>query len=121
MSKLSVTTIKSLTTLVPPVITDKDDVEIGQFCKAWVNFNGSGTIAIRDSFNVSSLTDNGTGDYDINFTTAFVDVNYAVSSLVDQPHSQILGQTVGSANIRTLNTSHAVIDTTVACVSVFSN
>ena len=46
--------------------------------KAWVNFNGTGTVAIRSSFNVSSITDNGTGDYTVNFTTALVDANYAV-------------------------------------------
>ena len=46
--------------------------------KAWVNFNGTGTVAIRDSFNVSSITDNGTGDYTVNFTTAFANANYAV-------------------------------------------
>jgi hypothetical protein len=45
--------------------------------KAWVNFNGTGTVAIRGSFNVSSITDNGTADYTINFTTAISDVNYA--------------------------------------------
>lgn len=45
--------------------------------KAWVNFNGTGTVAIRDSFNVSSITDNGTGDYTINFTTAMPNVNYS--------------------------------------------
>ena len=46
-------------------------------CKAWVNFNGTGTVAIRDSFNVSSITDNGTGDYTVNFTTAMPNANYA--------------------------------------------
>jgi len=45
--------------------------------KAWVSFNGTGTVAIRDSFNVSSITDNGTGDYTVNFTTAMPDNNYA--------------------------------------------
>ena len=52
--------------------------------KAWVNFNGTGTVAIRSSFNVASITDNGTGDYTVNFTTAMADTNYAtvgVSSL----------------------------------------
>jgi hypothetical protein len=47
-------------------------------CRAWVNFNGSGTVAIRAGGNVSSITDNGTGDYTINFTTALADANYAV-------------------------------------------
>jgi hypothetical protein len=49
--------------------------------RAWVNFNGTGTVAIRASGNVSSITDNGTGDYTVNFTTAMPDANYAVSAL----------------------------------------
>ena len=44
--------------------------------KAWINFNGTGTVAIRDSFNVSSLADNGTGDYQISYTTAMANTNY---------------------------------------------
>jgi len=48
-------------------------------CRAWVNFNGTGTVAIRGSGNVSSITDNGTGDYTVNFTTAMPDVNYVVA------------------------------------------
>jgi hypothetical protein len=47
-------------------------------CRAWVNFNGTGTPAIRASANVTSLTDNGTGDYTVNLTTAMPDANYAV-------------------------------------------
>lgn len=46
--------------------------------RAWVNFNGTGTVAIRASGNVSSITDNGTGDYTVNFTTSMPDANYAV-------------------------------------------
>jgi hypothetical protein len=45
--------------------------------RAWVNFNGTGTVAIRASFNVTSITDNGTGDYTVNFTTAMPDANYS--------------------------------------------
>jgi len=48
-------------------------------CRAWVNFNGTGTVAIRASGNVSSITDGGTGTYTINFTTAMPDADYAVS------------------------------------------
>ena len=55
--------------------------------KAWVNFNGTGTVAIRASYNVSSITDNGTGNYTVNFTTAMPDANYSVA-----------GSTVGSGN-----------------------
>ena len=49
--------------------------------KAWVNFNGTGTVAIRAAFNVSSITDNGTGDYTLNFTTAMPDANYAPTGI----------------------------------------
>jgi hypothetical protein len=47
-------------------------------CRAWVNFNGTGTVAIRASGNVSSITDNGVGNYTVNFATAMPDANYAV-------------------------------------------
>jgi hypothetical protein len=47
--------------------------------RAWVNFNGTGTVAIRASGNVSSITDNGTGNYTVNFTTAMPDVNYSAN------------------------------------------
>tara|TARA_R110000803_G_scaffold4054_9_gene13934 strand:- start:6672 stop:7016 length:345 start_codon:yes stop_codon:yes gene_type:complete len=50
-----------------------------QLCKAWVNFNGTGTVAIRSSLNVSSITDNGVGDYTVNFTNNMADANYAVA------------------------------------------
>lgn len=49
--------------------------------RAWVNFNGTGTVAIRASGNVSSITDNGTGDYTVNFTTAMPDIEYAVAGI----------------------------------------
>jgi hypothetical protein len=49
-------------------------------CRAWVNFNGSGTIAIRASANVTSITDNGVGDYTVNLTNAMPDANYCVVS-----------------------------------------
>jgi hypothetical protein len=47
-------------------------------CRAWVNFNGTGTVAIRGSGNVSSITDGGVGIYTVNFTTAMPDANYSV-------------------------------------------
>ena len=63
--------------------------------KAWVNFNGTGTVAIRASFNVSSITDNGVGDYTVNFTTALADANYGVSA-----YAAFLNNSVASANAR---------------------
>lgn len=52
----------------------------GYLCRAWVNFNGTGTVAIRASGNVSSITDNGTGNYTVNFTSAMPDANYSYYS-----------------------------------------
>ena len=51
---------------------------MGQPSKAWVNFNGTGAVAIRDSFNVSSITDNGVGSYVINHTNVLANVNYSL-------------------------------------------
>jgi len=68
------TEISDINTALSGKLTGSTD----QICKAWVNFNGTGTVAIRDSFNVSSITDNGTGDYTVNFENAMNDVNYVV-------------------------------------------
>lgn len=57
----------------------------GQLCRAWVNFNGTSSVAIRASFNVSSITDNGTGNYTVNFTTAMPDANYSASGIARSP------------------------------------
>ena len=73
--------------------------------KAWVNFNGQGTVAIRASYNVSSITDNGTGDYTVNFTTAMSDANYATVGLVQTRGTGVianpLGITVSDDNVPT--------------------
>ena len=77
MSTLSVGTIRSTAT-TPPVIQNSAGTAIGTFCRAWVNINGTAAPAsIRASFNVSSITDNATGDFTVNFTTAMTDANYA--------------------------------------------
>lgn len=55
---------------------DNFDTAGGNAVKAWVNFNGTGTVAIRASYNVTSITDNGTGDYTVNFTNPMPDSNY---------------------------------------------
>ncbi len=76
MSSLQVDNIQTYNSN-PPVIKNVSGTEVGTFCRAWVNFNGTGVVAIRGSFNVSSITDNGTGDYTVNFTTAMPDANYS--------------------------------------------
>lgn len=56
-------------------------------CRAWVNFNGTGTIAIRASGNVSSISDNGAGNYTVNFTTALVDANYSATATLQRENT----------------------------------
>ena len=70
-------------TLVTPTINSAQVPTISgtaplYMCRAWVNFNGTGVVAIRASGNVSSITDNGVGDYTVNFTTAMPDANYSI-------------------------------------------
>jgi len=77
MSTVKVGTVASQTAATPPVFQDNAAREVGQLCTAWVNFNGTGTVAIKNSFNVSSITDNGVGIYTVNFATAMANVDYA--------------------------------------------
>jgi len=92
-------------------------------CRAWVNFNGTGTVAIRASGNVSSITDVGTGNYTVNFTTAMPDTNFAASGVhtwtsngngfyVTPPDS------ASNVKVQTLQ-SNANIDCTFVSVFVF--
>lgn len=90
MSTLSVAAIKSQSSS-PPTIQNTSGTEVGTFCRAWVNFNGTGTVAIRASFNVSSITDNGTGDYTVNFTTAMADANYSVAASGSSSQGFVVG------------------------------
>jgi hypothetical protein len=103
MSTLKVTNVWSNTASTPPVIADSAGTQIGTFCRAWVNFNGTGTIAIRASFNVSSITDNATGDYTVNLTTAMPDANYAaVATTGNGSGSRVV------SNVDSLSSSHRV-------------
>ena len=93
-------------------------------CRAWVNFNGTGTVAIRASGNVSSITDGGTGNYTINFTTAIVDANYSTVSLcgtagVSQGLSVMQTITTTTAPVFTVNTGGTQTDYSSVTVSIF--
>jgi|TARA_R110000782_G_scaffold144605_1_gene237448 hypothetical protein len=101
-------------------------------CRAWVNFNGTGTVAIRGSGNVSSITDNGLGDYTVNFTTAMPDANFNVVGMVcatsDGNKSSLRGIslygpasiTTTTARIRTMNgINTAAYDAETTSVSIF--
>ena len=81
MSTLVVATVKSASSAAP-VFHNSSGVEKGQLCKAWADLSGdSNPPALRGSFNISSVTDNGTGDHTFNFTTAMTNTAYAVSCL----------------------------------------
>lgn len=73
---------------------------------AWVNFDGTGTVAIRDSHNVSSVTDNGTGDYTVNFETTLPHSNYCVAGTANGGATDIMrgphvaARAVGSVQVR---------------------
>ena len=73
--------VQSSTANTPPQFNDGNGTQVGTLCRAWVNFNGVTTATIRASFNVSSVTRNGTGDYTVNFTNAMPDANYSASCL----------------------------------------
>lgn len=81
----------------PPTVQDSAGTQIGTFCRAWVNFNGTGTVAIRASFNVSSITDNGVGDFTVNFTNALPDANYALSGSVANTDNNYSTEFAGAA------------------------
>lgn len=94
-------------------------------CRAWVNFNGTGTVAIRASGNVSSITDNGTGDYTVNFTTAMSDANYCVSGLAYYPAVAVatiglISRSAANTNVAAINSAGtATIDVSEMHVSIF--
>ena len=95
-------------------------------CRAWVNFNGTGTVAIRASGNVSSITDNGTGDYTINFSTAMPDGDYCVTgsaSRADNAQPLDIGisdatPTTSAVRINTLEDNGALNDSLFCCVGI---
>jgi hypothetical protein len=104
--------------------------------KAWVNFNGTGTVAIRGSYNVSSITDNGTGRYTVNFTNALANANYgasvAVSSQPAVSDANLVTTDIASNNARlnptttafaisTWNAQFASIDIEFVRVAIFSS
>jgi hypothetical protein len=92
--------------------------------RAWVNFNGTGTVAIRGSGNVSSITDNGTGDYTVNFTTAMADANYAaqVSSEMGGGaggFNGVFSPATGSLRVLAYTQAGAARDISFAYVTIF--
>ena len=81
-SQLKVDTITGVTTAGSIAVTGEGNSTTTNLqqglCKHWANLNGSGTIALRDSHNTSSTTDNGTGDYTFNFTSSYSSASYTI-------------------------------------------
>ena len=127
MSTLNVGTIKSISSAAP-VFQNTSGTEKGQLCKAWVNFNGTGTVAIRDSFNVGSITDNGTGDYTLNFTNSMSSANYVLcmSGSTNNSYARAGTQTSGSmtastARVFTANSTGSTVDREYCAVAIFGD
>ncbi len=121
MSTLRVDTIQNAAGTDSPI-------NVPGTAKAWVNFNGTGTVAIRASYNVSSITDNGTGDYTVNFTTAMVDANYVVTGAGEASTSSLgtyFGPNNGTAptttacRIRLYNSTPSATDRDYVNVAIF--
>jgi hypothetical protein len=100
----------------------------GYLARAWVNFNGTGTVAIRASGNVSSITDNGTGLYTVNFTTAIADANFVANGLCGRNTTNgyefisiegTSNMTTSSVRVATRAIDQSLIDQAVVCVSIF--
>ena len=122
-----------MSTIKVDTIKNTSNVEVFT-CKAWVNFNGTGTVAIRASGNVSSITDNSVGNYTVNFTTAMVDADYCfqgssinvstgTASFVVQAHT-IAGVTTSSVRIinsygTSASTGVGARDTEILNVAIF--
>ena len=118
MSTLRVNTIQNVAGSGTPAING--------LVQAWVNFNGTGTVAIRASFNVTSITDNGTGDYTLNFTTALADANYGVGAMVKYAGNGMVAQfhnsvspTSSACRILVQNVTIAFQDSDTVTLSIF--
>jgi len=122
--------VAGTTTLTLPASsgTILDDASVG-VCRAWVNFNGTGVVAIRAAFNVSSITDNGVGLYTANFATALANANYSTTvtvGMIAQGQVCILGGVGAVAATTTgryfsINSSYsgAAVDTVEVSLQIF--
>jgi len=85
--------------------------------KAWVNFDGTGTVSINDSLNVSSITDNGIGDYTINFETALSHGNYALSGTAQRSSGTIRSLQLGPINDDVTTTPYTTSSARIICTN----
>ena len=123
--------------LKPPITLSDNSVEMShltadlkeRIVKGWINFNGTGVIVIRDSFNVDSIVDNGTGDYTVNWDTDFANANYSIEGwcssdsaaggiILSGPDDGVL---VGSTELHALDAGGAVRDVDYVCISAMGD
>lgn len=105
------------------------DTVIEGSAKSWANLNGTGTIALRDSFNISSVVDNGTGHYTFNYTSSFSNVDYTAISGVAKPVSSngatvcqaLTDPTVSAFTAIHVEVSNILTDGTVVPLSIFGD
>lgn len=112
MSTLNVDTINDRVGTGQPAISG--------LAKAQVNFNGTGTVAIRASYNVSSITDNGAGNYTVNFSVAMPDANYATQYMNDNGARYLWADTFTTSSVKVYCFGpSSYTDIAINCVSVF--
>ena len=114
MSTLKVTNVWSNTASTPPVIADSAGTTIANFCRAWMNLDGTGAMSVRGSFNVSSVVKDATGQYAVTFTNAMPDANFSSTTSVKCEDNT----TIGSNNN---STHHGTAVRTASSVKVFSS
>ena len=114
-----------MSTLKVNTIQNTSGVEV-YTAKAWVNFNGTGTVAIRAAGNVSSITDNGTGDYTLNFTNAMPDANYVFvcsqgggNNYIARTYEDLTPRTASAIRFVMLNASFNTADPAHVNVTIF--
>lgn len=91
-------------------------------CRAWVNFNGTGVVAIRASGNVTSITDNGVGQYTVNFTNAMTDANFSANITLAGGNAYVAtisSRATSSLVMYSWTTASAFFDAADVCVAVF--
>lgn len=119
--------MQSSTAGTPPQFNDGNGTQVGTLCRTWVNFNGT-TSTIRASFNVGSLTKNGTGDYTVNFSNALIDANYSVAATGAQNSAgnnisiglnPSTAKTSSAVRVYQVSASFSAVDSADISVSVF--
>ena len=128
-SQLKVDTITGVATAGSIAITGEGNSTTTNLqqglCKAWINFNGTGTIATRDSFNVASITDGGTGLYTVTITNDFNNDDYSTAGAAgeedDSGGNRSLGlraRAAGSQNLRGFRDGVSADDMAEMCIQI---